>query len=604
MLYPLIRKFFFSLDAEDAHGIGMRGVSALSCSGLAGVLAKPVPACPVEVMGLKFPNPVGLAAGLDKNGDHIDGLAALGFGFLEIGTITPRPQPGNPRPRLFRIPEKQAIINRMGFNNEGVDRLIANVKAAKFPQRGGILGINIGKNFDTPIDKAADDYLACLERVYPLASYITVNISSPNTKNLRELQKDEALDALLAPLKAAQQRLADTHGRYVPMALKIAPDLEDAQIAGIADLLRRHRTAEDAANAMPLEALRRGSADNATALVADVIAVPSASLRDSLVSAARLPVPPRLRIGQELDGLRVEELLHESRATLLYRVSRPSAGGREDLVLKTLLPEAGDDEAIAALVHEEWLARRVLAPCFPQVIGNDERSHLYYLMTWHSGQTLKAGLARGHRYAPHEVAELGVRLLKGVGALHRLGILHRDIKPDNLHRDAAGMLRILDLGVAASDGEDRGERFREINNPGTPSYMAPELFEGRPASESSDLYACGVTLYELLTRKYPYGEVEPFQNPRFGNPVPPTRYRPDLPDWLEAVLLKACARDPAERFETAEEFLLALERGAHRPLATPRRRPLLQRNPSLALKVFATASAVANLLMLYLWLGR
>lgn len=241
MLYPLIRKFFFSLDAEDAHGIGMRGVSALSCTGLAGVLAKPVPACPVEVMGLKFPNPVGLAAGLDKNGDHIDGLAALGFGFLEIGTITPRPQPGNPRPRLFRIPEKQAIINRMGFNNEGVEKLIANVEAAKFPKQGGILGINIGKNFDTPIEKAADDYLACLERVYKLASYITVNISSPNTKNLRELQKDEALDALLAPLKAAQQRLADTHGRYVPMALKIAPDLEDTQITGIADLLRRHR---------------------------------------------------------------------------------------------------------------------------------------------------------------------------------------------------------------------------------------------------------------------------------------------------------------------------------------------------------------------------
>ena len=241
MLYPLIRKFFFSLDAEDAHGIGMRGVSALSCTGLASVLAKPVPACPVEVMGLKFPNPVGLAAGLDKNGDHIDGLAALGFGFLEIGTITPRPQPGNPRPRLFRIPEKQAIINRMGFNNEGVDKLIANAQAAKFPKQGGILGINIGKNFDTPIEKAADDYLACLERVYELASYVTVNISSPNTKNLRELQKDEALDALLAPLKAAQQRLADKHGRYVPMALKIAPDLEDTQVTGIADLLRRHR---------------------------------------------------------------------------------------------------------------------------------------------------------------------------------------------------------------------------------------------------------------------------------------------------------------------------------------------------------------------------
>ena len=241
MLYPLIRKLFFSLDAENAHGLGMSGVSLLSCAGLAGLVAKPVPASPVEVMGLKFPNPVGLAAGLDKNGDHIDGLAALGFGFIEIGTITPRPQPGNPRPRLFRIPEKRAIINRMGFNNEGVERLIENVSAAKFPKNGGILGINIGKNFDTPIEKAADDYLACLERVYPLASYITVNISSPNTKNLRELQKDEALDALLSPLKEARTRLADEHGRYVPMALKIAPDLEPEQIKGIADLLRRHR---------------------------------------------------------------------------------------------------------------------------------------------------------------------------------------------------------------------------------------------------------------------------------------------------------------------------------------------------------------------------
>lgn len=241
MIYPLIRKFFFSLDAEDAHGIGMRGVSALSCTGLAGVLAKPVPACPVEVMGLRFPNPVGLAAGLDKNGDHIDGLAALGFGFLEIGTITPRPQPGNPRPRLFRIPEAQGIINRMGFNNAGVDRLLENVRAAKFPKQGGILGINIGKNATTPIEDAADDYLICLNKVYNDASYIAVNISSPNTRNLRELQKDEALDALLSQLKARQEQLADKHGHYVPMALKIAPDLDDAQIVAIADALRRHR---------------------------------------------------------------------------------------------------------------------------------------------------------------------------------------------------------------------------------------------------------------------------------------------------------------------------------------------------------------------------
>lgn len=241
MLYPLIRKFFFALDAETAHGIGMSGVSFLNATGFAGCLAKPVAACPVEVMGLKFPNPVGLAAGLDKNGDYIDGLARLGFGFLEIGTITPRPQDGNPRPRLFRIPEAQGIINRMGFNNAGVDRLLQNVRLAEFPKKGGILGINIGKNATTPIEKAAEDYLICLEKVYNDASYVTVNISSPNTKNLRELQKDDALDDLLAQLKAKQEQLADNYGKYVPMALKIAPDLDDTQITAIADALRRHR---------------------------------------------------------------------------------------------------------------------------------------------------------------------------------------------------------------------------------------------------------------------------------------------------------------------------------------------------------------------------
>ncbi len=241
MLYPLIRKFFFSLDAETAHGIGMKGIDFMNATGLACAVAKPVAACPVDVMGLKFPNPVGLAAGLDKNGDHIDGLAKLGFGFLEIGTITPRPQDGNPKPRLFRIPEAQGIINRMGFNNAGVDKLLENVRAAEFPKKGGILGINIGKNATTPIEKAADDYLICLDKVYNDASYVTVNISSPNTKNLRELQKDEALDDLLAQLKARQEILADKHGKYVPMALKIAPDLDDEQITAIADALRRHR---------------------------------------------------------------------------------------------------------------------------------------------------------------------------------------------------------------------------------------------------------------------------------------------------------------------------------------------------------------------------
>lgn len=229
------------MDAERAHGIGLKGMSFLQAAGLSGLVAAPAVSDPVTVMGIRFPNRVGLAAGLDKNGDHIDALAAMGFGFIEIGTITPRPQPGNPKPRLFRIPEAQAIINRMGFNNDGVDALLANVRAAEFPKKGGILGINIGKNAVTPIENAADDYLICLEKVYADASYVTVNISSPNTKNLRELQKDDALDDLLAQLKAAQTRLADQHGRYVPLALKIAPDLDDLQVTAIADALRRHR---------------------------------------------------------------------------------------------------------------------------------------------------------------------------------------------------------------------------------------------------------------------------------------------------------------------------------------------------------------------------
>ena len=235
MLYELVRPLLFSLDPENAHD------ATLASLHLAGRLlppGQPLQARPVQVMGISFPNRVGLAAGLDKNGEAIDGLARLGFGFLEIGTITPRPQPGNPRPRLFRLPEVKGIINRMGFNNHGVDALLSNVRGARYR---GVLGINIGKNFDTPIERAADDYLACLEKVYPLASYVTVNISSPNTKNLRQLQGESELDALLGSLKQAQTRLADQHGRYVPLALKIAPDLESPQIVNIADALRRHR---------------------------------------------------------------------------------------------------------------------------------------------------------------------------------------------------------------------------------------------------------------------------------------------------------------------------------------------------------------------------
>ncbi|MDR0702722.1 MAG: quinone-dependent dihydroorotate dehydrogenase [Azoarcus sp.] len=235
MLYDLARPFLFSLDPETAHESAIAALHAAGCLLPPG---RPEPAPMTEAMGLMFPNRIGLAAGLDKNGEAIDGLSRLGFGFLEIGTVTPRPQPGNPRPRLFRLPEARAIINRMGFNNHGVDALIANVKAARYR---GVLGINIGKNADTPIERAVDDYLAAFGKVYALASYVTVNVSSPNTKNLRTLQQGAELDGLLGPLKAAQRRLADQHGRYVPLALKIAPDLDTEGIIAVADALRRNR---------------------------------------------------------------------------------------------------------------------------------------------------------------------------------------------------------------------------------------------------------------------------------------------------------------------------------------------------------------------------
>lgn len=239
MSYSLLRPLLFALDAETAHHLTLGGLNALQQLGLAGKMAAspPAAACARQVMGITFPNPVGLAAGLDKNGDYIDALAALGFGFIEIGTVTPRPQPGNPRPRLFRVRAANAVVNRMGFNNDGVERLLENVRRAAYR---GVLGINIGKNFDTPIERAADDYLHCLRKVYALASYVTVNISSPNTKNLRQLQETAELEHLLAALKSEQHKLADQHGRYVPLALKIAPDLDDAQVRAIAGLLRKH----------------------------------------------------------------------------------------------------------------------------------------------------------------------------------------------------------------------------------------------------------------------------------------------------------------------------------------------------------------------------
>ncbi len=234
--YSIAKPFLFQLDAERVHDLTLKGLKVSEQLGLLNLLKPPV--CqPRQVMGLIFPNPVGLAAGLDKNGAVIDGMAALGFGFVEIGTVTPRPQPGNDKPRLFRVKAVEGIINRFGFNNLGVDQLIENVKAARYR---GILGINIGKNFDTPNENAVDDYLICMEKVYAYASYITVNISSPNTKNLRDLQEKEALSYLLGTLKQAQTKLTEQHSKYVPIALKIAPDLTPTQVVEIADLLMQH----------------------------------------------------------------------------------------------------------------------------------------------------------------------------------------------------------------------------------------------------------------------------------------------------------------------------------------------------------------------------
>ena len=233
-MYALARSFLFCLDAERAHELSLTALEAAYRSGLNPLLAAKPHALPIEVFGLRFDNPVGLAAGLDKNGAHVDALAALGFGFIEVGTTTPQPQAGHSKPRMFRLPEHEAVINRLGFNNTGVDALVRNIERAKF---SGVLGINIGKNKDTPNEHAAGDYLFCLERVYARASYVTVNISSPNTPGLRDLQHEEPLKRFIGTLREAQEQLAAKHGKHKPMLLKIAPDLDDAKLDGIAEVV-------------------------------------------------------------------------------------------------------------------------------------------------------------------------------------------------------------------------------------------------------------------------------------------------------------------------------------------------------------------------------
>ena len=350
-----------------------------------------------------------------------------------------------------------------------------------------------------------------------------------------------------------------------------------------------------AAQQLTEAAIGAGSHDNVSAIVVRIDQLADENLRDAISRHEDLPLPKKRRPGERLDEYIIVEVLHESRVTMLYK-ARP-AEGSGFVVIKTLKPElADDDRAISGLLTEEWLLCRLSPERFPQVVpaAANRRSFVYYVMTWHEGATLDAQLASGKRFSALEIQEIGIRLLKGLSALHRRDILHRDIKPANLHEGADGRLRILDLGVARFGAELGDQQDRA----GTPSYMAPELFTNHPASIATDLYAAGVTLYHLFTRHYPYGEIEPFQTPRFSEPVPPSRYRTDLPAWLEGVLFKAVARDPRHRFETAEEFLHALERGEKGTLAVRRHTPLVDRLPPRFWQIAASLLLVINLILL------
>lgn len=370
--------------------------------------------------------------------------------------------------------------------------------------------------------------------------------------------------------------------------------------ARIHKILALYQNPQLAANDLTQSALSSGGKDNATAMVVRVEDIGAENFADLLAGGKTLPVPPKLKFGEQLDDFEVLELLHESRASLIYKVKHQ--GSQQVCVLKTLQPLlAQDHESCTALLNEEWLAKRVVAHFFPQVmpIPMEKRSALYYVMSFHAGATLQKKLDSGQHFTAADVGGIGIRLLKGLAALHRLNIVHRDIKPANIHMGDDGRLRILDLGVSLNTGSGTGQVDA---NPGTPSYIAPELFAGGQANVQTDLYAAGVTLYHLLTRKYPYGEIEPFQHPRFGNPVSPSRYRPEIPQWLENIVLKAVAVDPGNRFETAEEMLLALEIGESKPMLPPPRTPLAGRNVSALWQLVAVCSLLANLLLIYLLL--
>lgn len=377
---------------------------------------------------------------------------------------------------------------------------------------------------------------------------------------------------------------------YLLLSDGVWASLGDQHIQAV---LREQPDLQSAADTLVASAHHNGSQDNASALLVRVDQLGTANLGDTLVQLQQWPLPGPLREGQLLDGWQVETCLAHSRQPLLYRV-RDAQG--QPWLLKTL-PEDREQEPGAAqgLLLEEWFLRRVAGRHFPELHAASQRQHLYYVMREHSGKTLAAHVAKQGPLPLAQWMEIARQLLHAVGVLHRRNLLHRDIKPDNLHLGDDGQLRLLDFGLAYCPGLSQ-EPLHEL--PGTPSFIAPEAFEGQPPSPRQDLYAVGVTLYLLLTGHYPYGEIEAFQRPRFGQAVNASRYRPDLPEWLQHNLLQAVATDPAQRFETAEQWLLLLERGDRQELPS-RPRPLLEREPLKVWRTLALLSLLFNLMLLF-----
>ncbi|MBB4819632.1 serine/threonine protein phosphatase PrpC [Pseudomonas alcaligenes] len=366
--------------------------------------------------------------------------------------------------------------------------------------------------------------------------------------------------------------------------------------AGILRILQDEPEPEAASRALVAAAHLAGGQDNASALLVRVDGLPPSGLADALAQLEDWPLPPELRPGQLFEGWWVQGLLAESRQSLLYRVL-DDAG--QPWLLKTLPPARHDEPAAGpALLQEEWFLRRVAGRHFAEVHPLPQRQHLYYLQREYPGQTLAERLRQAGPLALTEWLDLAPRLVRALGMLHRRNILHRDIKPENLLLGEDGELRLLDFGLAYCPGLSQDEAH---SLPGTPSYIAPEAFNGVQPSAQQDIYGAGVTLYQLLTGHYPFGEIEAFQHPRFGTPTPASRYRPDLPAWLDECLGRALASDPGQRFETAEEWLLALEQGERKALAS-KPRPLLEREPLKVWRGIALLSLLANLALLVLCL--